>query len=398
MLVLLIAPSGCGCGAPVPTPDASGAPDATSLTRDALPEDVTLGCGTGLVLRQISTEPPPASGSSPRAASIGNGRLVATASGRWDARVWRISLLVDGASSVTDVATPWDGTLEILPLDDSSGPTVVLFPAASSSSYEWSQFVGAFGPPQPLELPLAPGESVRDISPCDHAAGLALLIEREDGASGLATVAWTGGSPGGGPPYYPLDGAFGPARVLPPQTPPALASCVADAHGEVWVATLPSTGGAPVVTRVPTGAGVPGMTRLGDGPGDAILMTAEDGTVVGFALAGGTLTAYSLAEVTAPFPLAVTPADPAVFTGNLLAAQSIGGRVLVLFANEVGTWGIVLEDDGVSFRPPVSLSDLRCSTADGFHSRPDGALHLLANCTLGVAGTQLVDFSLCGAV
>lgn len=388
--------AGCSCAVGPAPLDASSSTDATSadaLTLDAPPGDATLGCGSGLTLNEIETDPAAVLSAS-RAAVVPGGRLVIWGHGPATPPVGAISFLGDDMTSLEDVPTPWAAGPSLLILDDPSGPVVV----ATDTEYRWSRFSGAFGTPMPLSLPISGSdESVGDIGLCNEMAAIALLVYRSDGASGVAAITWAGGADvQATAPFYPSDDAYGTWRVTGgTDAPPALQSCLGGPDGVLWVAIRPSTNAAPVLTRVPPGTSAPSTMALGIASGSAMLARGSSGEVSGYVIGADELSAYSLASG-APTLVASAPLPSLPLGSVLIGAQRVGQRSLLLFTNEVGTWAIVLDHDARAFGPAVNLTDLRCESADVFHAGRDGALHLVASCAVGVRGAQLVDLSLCG--
>lgn len=366
------------------------------LTLDAAAGDAALGCGSGLTLRQLETDPA-AVLAAPRAARVGGGRLVIWSHGPATPPINALSFLADDTLALAALTTPWSPGPTLLVMDDGAGPVVVTNPTDADPEYRWSRFSGSLGGLLPLSLPISAEESVRDLAVCAGRASLALLIDRDDGRSGVATLMWMAGADvASTAPFYPDDDAYGTWRVTGGMDmPPTLQSCSGSPAGDLLIAIGPSSATAPVVTRVPGDGTAPSTMALGADPGAALLAQLSSGEVAAYVLSGSRLAAYAITTGTAV--LTASTSLPSVPRGSvLIGVAAVGRRSLLLFTNELGTWAIVSDHDAGTFGPAVSLTDLRCESADVFHVGADGALHLVASCGVGVLGAQLVDLSLCG--
>jgi hypothetical protein len=295
-----------------------------------------------------------------------------------------------------DVSSPFAADRPALTFVESADSVIVLAaPSVTEVDYAWAAWSGdRFSEPRNLALGLDASERPASLRPCEGRAAVALLVYRDDFATGIGILDWSAGAPVRSEVVYPSDGAFGSWRTLSlEESVPVIQSCVADGLGTLHIVVQP--GGVRQVPRlVRYGTSLfadPLSVPIGNEPGTAILL-ADPPQPLRIVIA--TPTGLSMYEVgPALHEIGAEELDP---PGPPLGAFPTETGALIVYANNAGMWAIPWFEATGLFGASVRLTDLRCRTGDAFRE-VDGAARLIAACPIGVAGAALVQLEVCGS-
>jgi hypothetical protein len=392
---LAVALIGVGCQC---SPE-DGAPltDGAVLTVDVSPLDPSLGCGAGFSLQRLAV---PAGlqpdFQQPATVLLGDERFLAWTSGRLTRTT--ISRLRRHETVLESVSSPWDEDRRVLLVGGARGLLAIAMPSSTDSHYAWAAWdsaAGEFGAPVSLDFEGAGEETTYSLTPCEGRSALVRGVMDGDLRLGLQLVEWTSEGEVSSSAVDFASGAYGhlPRRGL--GVSPEVAQCVADSAGVLHILVFPGAdeAPAPVLASFGHAAFRDRPLALGTMPGvrsGAVVSGGTSGLRIYLGTGDG-LVAFSLGAGLA-IEVGRTSGSSAP---HVAAALRRDEGDVVVHLDPLGTWASEWSLTAGEIGPAVRLTDLRCATVDRFRVF-DGVGHIIASCSVGAAGADLVELTLCG--